>query len=113
MEKYRVKVNDKVYEVEIEKIEGDFVDEVQSSENVVSTESSTGGSEFKSPIQGAVLSVAVKAGDPVTKGQTLLIVEAMKLENEIVSDQDGIISEVLISEGQTVNSGEVLVKFRG
>ena len=112
MEKYRVKVNDKVYEVEIEKVDGDAVVETTPSAPV-SQAPAAGGSELKSPIQGAVLSVAVKVGDTVTKGQTLLVVEAMKLENEIVSDQDGVISEVLISEGQTVNSGQVLVKFRG
>lgn len=113
MEKYRVKVNDKVYEVEIEKVDGDVVVETTANQEVVAAPVSAGGSEFNSPIQGAVLSVAVKAGDQVKKGQTLVVIEAMKLENEIVSDKDGIISEVLVSEGQTVNSGQVLVKFRG
>lgn len=113
MEKYRVKVNDKVYEVEIEKVDGDTVVDTTASATPSQNSSTSTGGELKSPIQGAVLSVAVKAGDKVSAGQTLLIVEAMKLENEIVSDRDGIVAEVLTKQGETVNSGQVLVKFRG
>ena len=112
MEKYRVKINEKVYEVEVEKVDGDTV--IETTNNAApAASSSTGGAELKSPIQGAVLSVNVTVNQEVKKGDTIVVIEAMKLENEIVSDQDGVISEILVNKGQTVDSNQVLVKYRG
>ncbi|CAH2762241.1 biotin/lipoyl-binding protein [Erysipelothrix rhusiopathiae] len=107
MEKYKVSVDGKVYEVEIEKV-GDF-------EPTVSTpvSSSGSGSALKAPIQGSVLSVLVKPGQSVSKGQAVMVIEAMKLENEIVADQDGVIDQVLVSEKQVVDNGQDLLTYRG
>jgi biotin carboxyl carrier protein len=57
---------------------------------------------IKSPMPGLVLKILKKAGDNIAKGETVMILEAMKMENEIKSSMDGIISEILVSEGKPV-----------
>jgi biotin carboxyl carrier protein len=61
------------------------------------------------PIPGTVLRIAVGIGDPVTKGQTLLVLEAMKMENEIMAPSDGVVQLLHVSPGASVKTGETLV----
>jgi len=58
---------------------------------------------------GKVLEVKVKAGDAVKAGDVLMILEAMKMQNEIMAPADGTISDVRISAGQTVGTGDVMI----
>ena len=58
---------------------------------------------------GTILNVKVAAGDQVKKGQVVAILEAMKLENEIVANADGVVKQVLVSKGQTVNNQQTLL----
>ena len=60
-------------------------------------------------IAGRVLSVKVKAGDAVKQGDVLLILEAMKMENEVKAPADGVVKEVLVAEGARVADGETMV----
>lgn len=66
------------------------------------------GAEITAPMQGTILSVKVKNGDAVTKGQVLFILEAMKMENEIMAANDGVITSVCVNEGASVSNGTVL-----
>jgi biotin carboxyl carrier protein len=68
----------------------------------------TGGT-IVAPMPGTVLQVAVNLGDHVTKGQTLLVLEAMKMENEIMAPTDGVVHELNITQGVSVNAGDILV----
>lgn len=68
-----------------------------------------GPQTVESVMPGKVVRVLVKVGDQVTEGQGLLVVEAMKMENEIESPKDGKITEVKVEPGQTVESGAALV----
>lgn len=61
------------------------------------------------PILGTVLSVKVKVGDKVKAGEVLLMLEAMKMENEILSPRDGVVKEIHVSKDQTVKAGDVLI----
>ncbi len=65
--------------------------------------------EIGSPIPGTVLKVLVNTGDTIKKNQPLVIVEAMKMETEIVASMDGSIAELYVSEGQSVQNGELMV----
>ena len=67
-----------------------------------------GGEQVTSPMPGNILAVNVAAGDTVRKGQVLMILEAMKMENEIMCPCDGKIVSVSVTKGATVESGTLL-----
>ena len=67
------------------------------------------GTTVAAPMPGNILKVMVKPGDAVKSGQILLLLEAMKMENEIYSPCDGTVSSVLVSVGGTVNSNDPMV----
>ena len=69
----------------------------------------TGGESVKAPMPGNILRVAVKAGDSVKEGQLLCVLEAMKMENEIVAPRDGSVAQVVVSKGAVVDTGAPLV----
>ena len=68
-----------------------------------------GAVSVTAPMPGTVLQIKAKAGDAVKRGQAVVILEAMKMENEIVAPQDGVIASVNVSQGDSVNNGDVLM----
>ncbi len=70
---------------------------------------SAAGTNVPSPMPGTILSVNVAAGQAVKSGDVLLVLEAMKMENDIVAPCDGTVKQVLVSKGSTVNTDDVLV----
>jgi biotin carboxyl carrier protein len=72
---------------------------------------SGGASAVKAPLPGTIMSVAVKEGDSVTKGQTLLVMEAMKMENNVLAESDGVVSSVKIAPGDAVLQDDVLIEM--
>ena len=58
---------------------------------------------------GTILDIKVSAGQAVKKGDVLVILEAMKMENEIMADRDGTVSGIAVTKGSSVNSGDVLL----
>lgn len=110
MKKYHVNVNGNDYEIAIELINES---EAKSAVPVkAATPASTSvpavGEKITSPMPGNILSVNVSAGDTVKKGQILMILEAMKMENEIMSPIDGTIVSIHTAKGATVESGALL-----
>lgn len=71
-----------------------------------------GGELINSPMPGTILDIRVKAGDAVQKGAVLCILEAMKMENEIMAPKDGTIAQVVVQKGATVNAGNVLMTLQ-
>lgn len=69
----------------------------------------TSGETVSAPMPGSILAVNVQNGQNVKAGDILLILEAMKMENEIVAPRDGKIAQVAVSKGTSVNTGDVLV----
>lgn len=136
LKKYKVKVNGKEYLVEVEEIqnlqkeapaseEQASTFEVQrtvstqkaSSESIAektvqhkSTTHSTGGSLI-SPMTGIILEVLVSAGDHVSRGDKVIVMEAMKMENSVLSDRDGVVKEVRVKKGDNVNAGDIMILF--
>ena len=110
MKIYKVKVNGKVYEVELESVteaQGSIAVAPQAAP-AAAAPAAAGDQEVKAPMAGTILDVKVAVGAQVKKGQVIAILEAMKLENEIVSPADGVITQVNISKGQNVNNQELL-----
>ena len=68
-----------------------------------------GGNKINSPLPGSVISVAVKEGQAVKKGDTLLVLESMKMENPILADCDGTVSKIAVAPGQSVMQDDLLV----
>ena len=68
-----------------------------------------GGSTIKSPLPGTVMAVKVAVGDTVKAGQTLMVLEAMKMENNIDADRDGTVTQILVQSGATVQEGDNLI----
>jgi len=76
---------------------------------VVPAKAATGKSGVKSPLPGVILDIKVNVGDVVKKGQTIIILEAMKMENNINADKDGTISAINVSKGDSVLEGTDLI----
>lgn len=115
MKVYKVKVNGKTYKVELEAIdevksEASFVE--QKKEATPVTTSNGEGVELLAPIQGNVVDIKVKVGDKVNKGDVVLLIEAMKLENEVNANVSGVVSEILVTKGQSVSNKQLLLKIK-
>jgi biotin carboxyl carrier protein len=63
----------------------------------------------RAPMQGLIARIPVKVGDQVTVGQTVVVLEAMKMQNDIPSDTAGTVTAVLVAQGQVVSRGDILV----
>ena len=69
----------------------------------------TGGESVKAPMPGNILKVAVSAGQSVKEGDLLVVLEAMKMENEIFAPKSGTVAQVLVQKGATVDTGATMV----
>lgn len=116
MKIYKIKVNGKTYRVELENIEEVSSDPVKETVSTKKTETNTvssgEGTPVLAPIQGNVLDVKVTVGKQVKKGDCLLIIEAMKLENEVLAPCDGVVSEIIVTKGKTVSTKELLLTIK-
>lgn len=113
MKKYRVNVNGTVYEVELEEITGAAPAAAPAPVAAAPVAAApvaapAGGEQITSPMPGNILSVNVSAGDTVKKGQVLMVLEAMKMENEIMCPCDGKVVSVSVAKGAAVESGTLL-----
>ena len=115
MKKYKVRINNKVFDVVLEEVEeftNDVSVETKETKNVKKEPTSTESTNILAPIQGSVINILVKANDNVKKGDVLLLIEAMKLENEVNAPKDCEIVEVLVNKGDNVNTNQVLIKIK-
>lgn len=109
MKKYRVNVNGTVYEVELEEMTGaPAAAPVAAPAPSAAAAPAAGGEKVTSPMPGTILSVNVAVGDAVKRGQVLMILEAMKMENEIMCPCDGTVASVSVTKGAAVESGTLL-----
>ena len=79
------------------------------SPRIASTAAPASGKAVKCPLPGTVLDIKVKEGDSVSAGQTLMILEAMKMENNIDADRSGVVKQILVQQGATVMEGDSLI----
>ena len=106
MKVYKVKVNGKVYEVELESVSevaGTIAAPAQQAAPQAAAPVATGaGAELKAPMAGTILDVKVSVGQSVNVGDVVCILEAMKLENEVVADNAGVVKSIAVSKGLVV-----------
>lgn len=117
MKNYRVIVNGVEYEISIEQTEAGQAAAAPSAPQPApapkpqaqpQAQRVQNGEDVKAPMPGTILSLAVKQGDQVKRGQVLLILEAMKMENEILSPRDGVVAALAVASGQSVETGSLL-----
>ena len=130
--KYKVTLKNKVYEVEVEQGEAMLVDEYDAVAPVPvaapvaaapaaaapvaaapaaapAPAAVAAGEAVKSPMPGNILKIQVTQGQQVKEGDVLIILEAMKMENEIVATKSGTVAQILVTKGQVVETGSPLI----
>ena len=109
MKNYRVNVNGTVYEVSVEEIGVSEVKAAPAAAPAAKPAAPAGaGEKITAPMPGNILSVNVSAGQEVKKGDVLMVLEAMKMENEIMAPKAGKVTSVAVSKGSTVATGDLL-----
>ena len=120
--KYKVTLNKRVYEVEVELGEAMLVDEYELAAPAAAAPvavaaapaaaaapvSVAAGEPVKSPMPGNILKINVAQGQQVNEGDVLMILEAMKMENEIVATKSGTVAQIAVAKGAVVETGAVL-----
>jgi biotin carboxyl carrier protein len=111
-----IDVNGSVYQVELaEQIKTTKTPKLVRPKPVQTSEAKpkpvAGLSKVEAPLPGTIFKLKVKEGDEVKKGQVILILEAMKMENNILAEIDGVISKIHVAEGSSVLQGDVLVEI--
>lgn len=118
MKNYRITVNGTAYDVEVEELSEGAVASTPkktvsapkkaSAPKKTAPAGGAGSVKITAPMPGKILNVKASAGQSVKKGEVVLILEAMKMENEIVAPQDGTIASIDVSAGQSVEAGAIL-----
>ena len=111
MKKYRVTVNGTAYEIQLEELTGAAPAAAPAPAAAAApapAAAPAGGEQVTSPMPGTILDVKVSQGASVKKGDVLMILEAMKMENEIMCPCDGTVASVNASKGTAVESGTLL-----
>ena len=106
MKRFNVTVNGKAYDVAVEEITDGSAPAVAAP--VAAAPAAGAGESVTAPMPGTILDVKANVGDTVTRGQVIMILEAMKMENDIVAPCDGKITSIIAKKNDTVNSGDVL-----
>ena len=127
--KYKVNLNGKIYEVEVEEGKAMLLDEYEAKAPVSAAPAapaapipaapaaapaaaaapSAAGFNVTSPLPGNILNIKVSNGQSVKAGDVLIIIEAMKMENEVLAPQDGTVKQILVNKGAVVATGDVLL----
>lgn len=125
--KYKITLNNRVYEVVVEKGEAMIESEYEAAQPVqpvvapvaapVSapvqpTAPVAGGDAFNSPLPGMIVQIKCEVGKSYKAGEVLFVVESMKMENDVTIDRDATVSAILVTKGQTIQSGTPLCNLK-
>ncbi len=121
---YLVKLNNKEYEVEVEQGKANIISATEIGAPVPTVApapppvavaapgapvAAKGSKVINAPMPGTILDIKVQPGKRVSKGEILLVFEAMKMENEVAAPADGVIAQVLVAKGASVATGDALI----
>lgn len=118
MRKFRVTVNGNTYDVDVEELQGgasaSVAAPVQTAAPAAAAPVSSGGAgavKVEAPMQGKIVAVKVSEGQSVQEGDVVAILEAMKMENEIVASSAGVVASVNVAAGQAVEAGDLIASL--
>lgn len=113
MKNYEIEIDGQVYHVKVRELPDDAVMTEQpkagSSRNTADSAPPAERKTMLAPMAGTILRILVKEGQRVKKGENLIVLEAMKMENEIVADEDGVIISILVKANDSVESDQPLL----
>ncbi|MGI6124090.1 MAG: biotin/lipoyl-containing protein [Acetivibrionales bacterium] len=132
--KYLVTINDKNYEVEVERGQATLIKTSQAAspspqpvaapvaatpaaappaqpQPAQAAPANVSGEAIKAPMPGTILDIKATPGASVKEGDILIILEAMKMENEILAPRDGVVSQIITTKGASVSTGDVLLSL--
>ena len=104
--KVKLKINNYTYEVEVK----DELDELLNKMGIKNKKQQT-NKDLKAPMPGLVTNILVNIGDEIKKGDKLLVLEAMKMENNLKAENDAIIKDIIVEKGNSVEKKQVLIIF--
>lgn len=114
--KYKVTLNDKTYEVIVEKGQAILADEYDAMAPAAAAPAApaapavtAAGEPVNAPLPGTVVAIKVSQGQAVKGGELLAVIEAMKMENEVLAPKDGTVAQIVASQGAAVKTGDPLL----
>ena len=115
MKRYTITVNGNAYDVTVDEADGMTAVPAAAAAPAPkkaapkAAASAAGNASINAPMRGTIVDVKVKVGDKVTNGTVVAVLEAMKMENDIVSDKDGVVASVCVNKGEAVETGGAVV----
>lgn len=117
MKRYTITVNGTAYDVTVDEADGSAAPVAAAApakkaaapaKKPAAPAGAQGNATINAPMNGNIVDVKVKVGDKVTNGTVIAVLEAMKMENDIVCDKDGVIASINVNKGDTVETGAVI-----
>ena len=115
MKRYTITVNGNAYDVTVDEADGSAAPvaapapkKAAPAKKSAAPAGAQGNATVNAPMTGTIVDVKVKVGDKVTNGTVIAVLEAMKMENDIVSDKDGVVASVNVNKGDAVETGAVV-----
>lgn len=115
MKRYTITVNGNAYDVTVDEADGSAAPvaapapkKAAPGKKAAAPAGAQGNATVNAPMNGTIVDVKVKVGDKVTNGTVIAVLEAMKMENDIVSDKDGVVASVNVNKGDAVETGAVV-----
>ena len=122
MKRFNITVNGKAYDVAVEEVSGGTAAAPAPAAAPAASAApaaaapapavAAGGTSVNSPMPGTILDVKVNVGDTVAEGQVLMVLEALKMENDIVAPKAGKVASINVKKGDTVNSNDLLASIQ-
>lgn len=118
MKRYNITVNGNTYDVTVEEADGASASALAAApaaapkaaapKKAAAPAGAQGSVKIESPMPGTIVAIKANVGDKVTNGTVIAVLEAMKMENDIVASGDGVIASINVTKGESVNTGSVI-----